>query len=180
MQFFPGLHGRPCLLSLVPQVIQDERPDCHEHVGDEHARVPEVHRQRRRSQEFQEADRIQLQKVLALPEMKELDAHQQDQEMHGRRQDVLGDQQEISAEEDEDGEQEHVPGGAREPGNLAGQPLPGERHRLGRARDQACQTQQDQPSGNLASEHQAQEPDAGQQDGAHRKCAFKGHGISQR
>ena len=88
MQFLPSLHGCLSLFGLVPEVIQDERPDRREHVGDEHARVPEVHRQRRRSQEFQEADHVELQKVLALPQMKELDAHQQDQEMHSRRQDV--------------------------------------------------------------------------------------------
>ena len=93
-------------------MIQNERPDRREHVGDEHACVPEIHRQRRRSQEFQEADRVELEKVLALPQMKELDAHQQDQEMHGRRQDVPGDQQEIRAEEHEDRDQEHIPGGA--------------------------------------------------------------------
>src|SRR5881409_1102317 len=78
MQFLPGLHGRPRLFSLVSQMIEDERPDRREHVGDEHARVPEDHCQRRRSQEFQEADRVELQKVLALSQMKELDAHQQD------------------------------------------------------------------------------------------------------
>ena len=111
------------LFGFIPEVVEQERPDRGEEIGDEDEGVPRLDREGCGCEQHEQADGVQVEEVFALGKIEDLVDHKDDEEVDAGQQHVLRAPERVGRTGHKRDHQENVPDFRRDPRDVGRQPI---------------------------------------------------------